>query len=270
MERLVKELRSSPTIEQHFLRWELELVDEQLASLLKLIPTFRAMLKVGIIFTYDLSAGLWIFVVWLRRTIQPAHSSSIACVDTGCVQGSGVSTWRRWICSCWIEWSYQEAVRQGKWHYYNSLLSEYSSLYGEQAWEALMSGPKSTFTEGNYRTFFGMAIEMLVKPWEKMLGIMKFTEVRFVFQPVRSIFWLWQPWGSSIAAWRRTTRSRYSCCRWILVFSHCIWQRSREIPETVSSLDSAQLGCCECFSDAIECARKCWMFEVGWRHWRFL
>jgi conserved oligomeric Golgi complex subunit 4 len=55
-------------------------------------------------------------------------------------------------------------------------LSEYS-LFG-QAWEALMSGPKSTFTEGNYRTFFGMAIEMLVKPWEKMLGIMKFTEVR--------------------------------------------------------------------------------------------
>jgi hypothetical protein len=52
MERLVKELRSSPTIEQHFLRSELELVDEQLASLLKLIPTFRAMLKVGTIFTY--------------------------------------------------------------------------------------------------------------------------------------------------------------------------------------------------------------------------
>jgi len=46
-----------------------------------------------------------------------------------------------------------------------------------QAWETLMSSPKSTFTEGNYRSFFGMAIDMLVKPWEKMLGIMKFSEV---------------------------------------------------------------------------------------------
>jgi len=40
-----------------------------------------------------------------------------------------------------------------------------------------MSGPKANFTEGNYRAFFGMAIDMLVKPWEKMLGIMKFSEV---------------------------------------------------------------------------------------------
>ena len=46
-----------------------------------------------------------------------------------------------------------------------------------QAWEALMSGPKANFTEGNYRAFFGMAIDTLVKPWEKMIGIMKFSEV---------------------------------------------------------------------------------------------
>lgn len=46
MERLVKELQTSPTIEQHFLREEIEPVVEQLGSLLKLIPTFKAMLKV--------------------------------------------------------------------------------------------------------------------------------------------------------------------------------------------------------------------------------
>jgi conserved oligomeric Golgi complex subunit 4 len=43
-----------------------------------------------------------------------------------------------------------------------------------------MSGPKANFTEGNYRAFFGMAIDMLVKPWEKMLGIMKFSEVSII------------------------------------------------------------------------------------------
>lgn len=47
-----------------------------------------------------------------------------------------------------------------------------------KAWESLMNGPKANFTEGNYRSFFGMAIDTLVKPWEKTLGIMKYSEVR--------------------------------------------------------------------------------------------
>lgn len=42
-----------------------------------------------------------------------------------------------------------------------------------------MNGPKTSFTEGNYRAFFGMAIDTLVKPWEKMLGIMKYSEVSY-------------------------------------------------------------------------------------------
>jgi hypothetical protein len=50
MERLVQELQSSPITEQHFLLWEMTAVNDQLASLLKLTPTFRAMLKVS---TFD-------------------------------------------------------------------------------------------------------------------------------------------------------------------------------------------------------------------------
>jgi hypothetical protein len=47
MERLVKDLKHSSSIEQHFLESEMELVHDQLEGLLKLNPTFRAMLKVG-------------------------------------------------------------------------------------------------------------------------------------------------------------------------------------------------------------------------------
>lgn len=59
-----------------------------------------------------------------------------------------------------------------------SVTSYITNMVLLESWEALMSGPKVTFTEGNYRAFFGMAIDMLVKPWEKMLGIMRFSEVR--------------------------------------------------------------------------------------------
>lgn len=48
MERLVKDLKHSSSIEQHFLESEMEQVHDQLESLLKLNPTFRAMLKVSL------------------------------------------------------------------------------------------------------------------------------------------------------------------------------------------------------------------------------
>ena len=48
MERLVKELHNSSTIDQSFLQSELDAVHEQLDNLLKLTPVFRAMLKSGL------------------------------------------------------------------------------------------------------------------------------------------------------------------------------------------------------------------------------
>jgi len=47
MERLVKDLKRSSQIEQNFLESEVISVHDQLDSLLKLNPTFRAMLKVS-------------------------------------------------------------------------------------------------------------------------------------------------------------------------------------------------------------------------------
>jgi hypothetical protein len=38
---------------------------------------------------------------------------------------------------------------------------------------------QEAFTDQNYQAFFGMTVEVLVRPWEKMITGMKFTEVRF-------------------------------------------------------------------------------------------
>lgn len=39
---------------------------------------------------------------------------------------------------------------------------------------------QDTLTEENYRVFFGLAVEVVVKPWEKYIMGMKFTEVRAI------------------------------------------------------------------------------------------
>jgi hypothetical protein len=48
------------------------------------------------------------------------------------------------------------------------------------AWmENLMSGYKEWFTDDNYREFWSLCVEMVVKHWEKLLHEMKFSEVWF-------------------------------------------------------------------------------------------
>jgi len=36
---------------------------------------------------------------------------------------------------------------------------------------------QDTFTEGNYRLIFGLALDVLLRPWEKFIMGLKFSEV---------------------------------------------------------------------------------------------
>lgn len=38
---------------------------------------------------------------------------------------------------------------------------------------------QDTFTEGNYRLIFGLALDVLLRPWEKYVITLKFSEVSF-------------------------------------------------------------------------------------------
>lgn len=37
---------------------------------------------------------------------------------------------------------------------------------------------QETFTDNNYRLFFGLALDVVLRPWEKFITSLKFTEVR--------------------------------------------------------------------------------------------
>lgn len=43
---------------------------------------------------------------------------------------------------------------------------------------------QDAFTESNYRLFFGLALDVLVRPWEKFVVSLKYSEVRACHSPV--------------------------------------------------------------------------------------
>lgn len=75
--------------------------------------------------------------------------------------------------------------------------AEYNDIVRKRfvkAWESLVEGYKvgyaprhrpshvltsfqDTFTESNFRLFFGLALDVLVRPWEKFVMALKYTEV---------------------------------------------------------------------------------------------
>ena len=175
----MKDLQQSSAIDQNFLDGEMEAVHDQLESLLKLNPTFRAMLKVchwtgdvrpSLIFSKSGLEELFNQLIRprLRAILQDVYKDQTYLLDD---DGYAAAEANNLVRKRFVK------VRG------NLLKQRALTNVSFKSWEALMSGPKTFFTEGNYRAFFGMAIDMLVKPWEKMLGIMKFSEVRVSLYP---------------------------------------------------------------------------------------
>ncbi|KXN87736.1 Conserved oligomeric Golgi complex subunit 4 [Leucoagaricus sp. SymC.cos] len=46
-----------------------------------------------------------------------------------------------------------------------------------KTWEGLVDGYKDPFTDNNYRMFFGLALDVLLRPWEKFVLNFKYTEL---------------------------------------------------------------------------------------------
>ena len=46
-----------------------------------------------------------------------------------------------------------------------------------KSWETLVDGYKDTFTENNYRLLFGLALDVLVRPWERFISQLRYSEV---------------------------------------------------------------------------------------------
>ncbi|KAG6850470.1 hypothetical protein H0H93_012891 [Arthromyces matolae] len=46
-----------------------------------------------------------------------------------------------------------------------------------KSWEGFVDGFKEPFTENNYRLFFGLVLDVVLRPWEKYVSTLKFTEL---------------------------------------------------------------------------------------------
>ncbi|KAH9951407.1 COG4-domain-containing protein [Amylocystis lapponica] len=151
MDRLVKELCSS-TLVQNFLDVEVTSVQNSITSFMNLVPKFRSTLRAGVEQLFN-----QLMRPKLRTFIPDVYKDVLYVLDEDAYGAA----------------EYNDTVRKRF----------------IKAWEALVEGYKETFTESNYRLLFGLAIDILVRPWERFVVSIKYSElgaIRFD-QDLRSI-----------------------------------------------------------------------------------
>ncbi|EKM55831.1 uncharacterized protein PHACADRAFT_209352 [Phanerochaete carnosa HHB-10118-sp] len=140
MERLTRELCSSTLITQNFLDSEADQVKDAISSFNNLVPRFRSTLRAGIeqLFNQLLRPKLRMFIPDVYKDVSYVlDDASYAVAEINDVVR------KRFV----------------------------------KAWEGLVEGYKDTFTESNFRLFFGLALDVLVRPWEKFVMALKYTEL---------------------------------------------------------------------------------------------
>ncbi|KAI0807010.1 COG4-domain-containing protein [Fomes fomentarius] len=140
MERLVRDLSQSNLIPQHFLESEIDSVKESLNSFMNLVPKYRSTLRAGVeqLFNQLLRPKLRTFIPDIYKDVSYVlDDDSYAAAEL------------------------QDTVRKRF----------------VKAWEALIDGYKDTFTDSNFRLFFGLALDVLVRPWEKFALSLRYSEL---------------------------------------------------------------------------------------------
>ncbi|GJJ12454.1 hypothetical protein Clacol_006696 [Clathrus columnatus] len=142
MDRLIKDLLKSVTIPNNFLSIELEEVRSCISELLELVPRFQSIAKNGIEQLFN-------------QLIRPRLRSLMGDIykDTHYqLDGESFATAES-----------QDLIRK-----------RFAKM-----WESLTDGIKDMLRETNYRMFFNLAVDVIVRTWEKFLMGMKFTEACF-------------------------------------------------------------------------------------------
>ena len=75
---------------------------------------------------------------------------------------------------------YQDLARKRFVKSWEALIDGYKVFYWPTKCENFNNTPviKDTLSEGNYRLFIGLALDVLLRPWEKYVMSLKYTEVR--------------------------------------------------------------------------------------------
>ena len=140
MERLVKDMGDHPSLSQLFLKMEVEGVKKAIMSLNTMIPKFRWTIKSGIeqLFNQLMRPKL--------RTLIPDVYKDISYALN--------------------EESYSSAEHQ------DAVKKRFVKV-----WEDLTEGYKDTFTDNNYKQLFGQALDVILRPWEKYVLTLRFSEL---------------------------------------------------------------------------------------------
>ncbi|KAJ3535520.1 hypothetical protein NMY22_g6447 [Coprinellus aureogranulatus] len=140
LERLSVDLSESVSIGQHFLEKDQASIKMMIAGMSAQTSKFKATLRAGIeqLFNQLMRPRL--------RTFIPDVYKDVSYL----LDDQGYSTAE-----------YQDLVRK-------------RFIKG---WEQLMDGYKDVFSENNYRTFFGLTLDIIIRPWEKFVVSLRYTEL---------------------------------------------------------------------------------------------
>ncbi|KAJ6611757.1 COG4 transport protein-domain-containing protein [Mycena sp. CBHHK59/15] len=140
LERLTRDLASNPTINQHFHDVQQSIVKNHMAAFANLVSRFRSALRTGVEQLFN-----QLMRPKLRNLISDVYKDVSYVLDDDSYSAA----------------EFQDVVRKRF----------------VKAWEGLVDGYKDAFTEPNYRLFFGLALDVLLRPWEKFMMGFKFTEL---------------------------------------------------------------------------------------------
>ncbi|KAF7295237.1 Cog4 domain-containing protein [Mycena indigotica] len=140
LERLTRDVMTSPTITQHFLVTQQTTVKEHITVFANISAKIRSALRSGIeqLFNQLLRPKL--------RTLTTEVYKDVSYVLDEDAYAAA---------------EYQDVVRKRF----------------VKAWESLVDGYKDNFTDSNYRLFFGLALDVVLRPWEKFMMGLRFTEL---------------------------------------------------------------------------------------------
>ena len=169
MERLTKDILGSSSILQHFLEMERKPVEAAISSLSLLVPRFRSTLRAGI---------EQLFNQLMRPKLRTLVSDIYKDVSYVLDDDSYASA------------EYKDLVRKRFVKTWESLVDGYkvciSRIVLSIHAKAHHTFTQETFTEDNYRLFLGLALDVLLRPWEKSVMGFKYTEVRLLDSPTLS------------------------------------------------------------------------------------
>lgn len=140
VERLIKGIQDSPIVAQHFVGENQPLVKSYLSSFASVGSKFTSILRLGVeqLFNQLIRPKLRTFLVDIYRDVSYVlDDNSYATAE------------------------YQDIVRKKF----------------IKSWEGFMEAYKESFTEHNYRMFFGLMLDVLLRPWEKLITGLQFNEL---------------------------------------------------------------------------------------------